>query len=262
MVGERLEKGSAAAMIVVFFTIADPLYLADFFDRVFSEAGQGAYAVCIVPALYKSQSRLAAAWRFLSTFGVRSFLRLGVRELTAVFRGRSIAKVCRARGIACERVRDVNAPDFRAQLARMQPDVVVSVGCPQIFQRELIQLPRKACLNVHGSILPRYRGVLPSFWMLANDEKEAGVSVHLVDEQIDAGDVCGQRVFEIPPNESLDGLLRRSKVIAADLVVEVLEKLERGELARKPIDPNVGSYYSWPDRQAWRRLEATGHRLW
>jgi len=120
----------------------------------------------------------------------------------------------------------------------------------------------KACLNVHGSVLPHYRGVLPSFWMLANDEKEAGVSVHLVNDRIDAGDVCGQRVFEIPANESLDGLLRRSKEIAADLVVEVLANVEEDRMERKPIDLKDGSYYTWPDRQARRRLEAAGHRLW
>jgi methionyl-tRNA formyltransferase len=251
-----------AAMTVVFFTIADSLYLTDFFDRVLSDAEQTVGAVFLVPALYKGQGRLAAAWRFVSTFGVRAFVRLASRELTASLRGHSIAKVCRAHGVACERVRDVNASEFRARLASMQPDVIVSVGCPQIFERELIELPRKACLNVHGSVLPHYRGVLPSFWMLANDEKEAGVSVHLVNDRIDAGDVCGQRVFEIPANESLDGLLRRSKEIAADLVVEVLANVEEDRLQRRPIDLKEGSYYTWPDRQARRRLEAAGHRLW
>jgi hypothetical protein len=58
--------------------------------------------------------------------------------------------------------------------------VIVSVSCPQIFKKELIELPARGCLNVHGASLPQYRGVMPSFWMLANGERQAGVSVYFV----------------------------------------------------------------------------------
>jgi len=108
----------------------------------------------------------------------------------------------------------------------MQPDVIVSVSCPQIFKLDLIDIPKKACLNVHGALLRNYRGMMPSFWMLANGEKEAGVSVHFIEERLDAGDVCGQTRFEILAGESLDMFLRRSKRFAADLLTAVLERLE------------------------------------
>jgi len=156
----------------------------------------------------------------------------------------------------------VNAQAFLEELVALRPDVVVSVSCPQIFERSLIDLPRKGCLNVHGSILPSYRGIMPSFWMLANGERQAGVSIYFVNEQIDAGDLCGQRTFDIDPNGSLDEFLRRSKALAADLLIEVLRAIEQDYVTRTPLDLTKGSYYSWPDRQAVERFRASGRRLW
>jgi methionyl-tRNA formyltransferase len=103
---------------------------------------------------------------------------------------------------------------------------------------------------------------MPSFWMLANGETQAGVSVHFVDETIDTGELCGQRIFGIEAEDTLDEFLRRSKRVAADLLVETLERVESGAVERRPIDLAEGSYYSWPDRQAVERFAATGRRLW
>jgi methionyl-tRNA formyltransferase len=103
---------------------------------------------------------------------------------------------------------------------------------------------------------------MPSFWMLANGEEKAGVSIYFVNEQIDAGDLCGQRVFDILPDDSLERFLRRSKKIAAELLLEVLQQLEDGSLTRAPLDLSEGSYYSWPDRSAVERFRAAGRRLW
>jgi methionyl-tRNA formyltransferase len=103
---------------------------------------------------------------------------------------------------------------------------------------------------------------MPSFWMLANDEKQAGVSIFFVNEDIDAGELCGQRTFEIRPGETLDEFLGRSKAIAAELLLDVLDDIENATASRAPLDLSMGSYYSWPDREAVRRFHATGRRLW
>ena len=98
--------------------------------------------------------------------------------------------------------------------------------------------------------------------MLANGEKSAGVSVHFVVPEIDAGDLCGQKVFDIRAGESLDAFLRRSKRIGADLLLEVLESIRQGTAQRRPIDPGAGSYHSWPDRKAVRAFRAAGRSVW
>jgi len=156
----------------------------------------------------------------------------------------------------------VNAPEFLDELRSLATDVVVSVSCPQIFKSPLIELPAKGCLNVHGALLPQYRGVLPSFWMLANGERRAGVSVYFVNEQIDAGDLCAQRAFDVLPHESLHEFLLRSKAIAAELVLQALADIERGTVERRRLDLSQGSYYSWPNGADVERFRAAGRRVW
>jgi methionyl-tRNA formyltransferase len=249
-------------MNIVFLTTDDPIYLPAFYERVLSAYGDHTAEVVIVPPLYKGQTKGAAAWRYYRTFGVEGVRGLVTRLAGAKVRRRSIGSVCARHSVQSSLVLDVNAPGFLEHLRGIEADLLVSVSCPQIFKRDLIDLPALGCLNIHGAALPRYRGVMPSFWMLANEEKEAGVSIYFVNERIDAGELCGQRIFQIEPHETLDAFLRRSKAIAAELLIEVLEKLQRGELTRDPLDLSKGSYHSWPDEAAVRRFRAAGRRLW
>jgi methionyl-tRNA formyltransferase len=247
---------------IVFLTTADPLYLPTFFERVLDRRAEDVVAVYVVPPLYRDQSRRAALSRYARTFGVRATVHLAAKVATAKAHHRSVVAVCRRRGIAAETAADVNADEFLARLGELEPDVLVSVSCPQIFRAPLIRVPPLGVLNVHGALLPQYRGILPSFWMLANGETRAGVSVYFVDERIDAGEVCAQRAFDILPADTLDSFLRRSKLIAADLLLEVLDAIERGSYERRPLDLSQGSYYSWPDAEAVRRFRDRGRALW
>lgn len=248
-------------MNVVFLTTDDPIYLPAFFDRVLSDR-RAASSVFVVPPLYKNQTVRGAAWRYFRTFGLVPTWALTRRVLDAKIRRQSVARVCSRHGVPCESIRDVNDPAFLERLRATDTEVIVSVSCPQLFKGPLIELPQRGCLNVHGAILPEYRGMMPSFWMLANGEKRAGVSVFFVNEDIDAGDLCGQRIFDIRPDESLDEFLRRSKAIAAELVLVVLDQIESGTVSRTSLDLSKGSYYSWPDRETVRRFHASGRRLW
>jgi len=249
-------------MRIVFLTTDDPLYLPAFFERVLADRGGDTALVSIVPPLYKNQTKRQALWRYYRTFGLRDTAVLTARTATAKAKRRSVAAVCSRHAVQHAQTKDVNAPGFLDDLRSLGTDVIVSVSCPQIFRPPLIELPAKGCLNVHGALLPQYRGVLPSFWMLANGERRAGVSVYFVNEQIDAGDLCAQRSFDVAPDESLHEFLLRSKQISAELVLDVLADIERGTVEARPIDLSQGSYYSWPDRAAVERFRAAGRRLW
>jgi methionyl-tRNA formyltransferase len=246
---------------IVFLTTNDPLYLPSLFDRVLTVRGATS-SVFVVPPLYKNQTALGAAWRYFRTFGLGATWTLSRRTLVAKIEGRSIAQVCEQHGVPCDSIRDVNDPSFLEHLRTLGTELIVSVSCPQIFKRPLIDLPERGCLNVHGALLPEYRGIMPSFWMLANAEQRAGVSIFFVNENVDAGELCGQRIFEIRPGEPLDAFLRRSKAVAAELLLDVLQQVEESTVSRTPLDLSSGSYYSWPDRQAVRRFQAAGGRLW
>lgn len=249
-------------MKIVYLTTDDPIYLPAFFDRTLGNYSRETLSVCVVPPLYKNQTAVQAALRYYRTFGPMAFWGLAVRAGMAKVGGQSIASVCKKYGVTYESVPDVNAENFRQRLREAGVDLLISVSCPQIFKRPLIELPSLGCLNIHGAILPHYRGVLPSFWMLVNQEKNAGVSIYYVNEKIDAGELCGQRIFEILPGESLDGFITRSKAIAADLLLEVLGKIEDGTITRIPLNLADGSYHSWPDKEAVARFRANGCSIW
>src|SRR6185437_2938597 len=153
---------------IVFLTTDDPIYLPAFFERVLGHWATETVAVYMVPPLYRNQSRPAAAWRYHRTFGTRATVELARRIFEARLMRQSISSSCERYGVPCAMAADVNTREFIGELAALRPDLVVSVSCPQIFKRELIEIPPKGCLNVHGAVLPNYRGVMPSFWMLAN----------------------------------------------------------------------------------------------
>lgn len=249
-------------MKVAFLTADDPIYLPSFFHRVLAECAPFTDYVYAVPPLYKGQTPTAAAWRYYRTFGAAAVAGLTKRLLQTKLSRSSINNVCKEHGIPHRVVRDVNAPEFVAELAERGVDVIVSVSCPQIFKQDLLQTPALGCLNVHGALLPRYRGIMPSFWMLANGEREAGVTVYFMNEDIDGGDIAGQRSFEIMPSETLDEFLIRSKRMAAELLIDVLRSLGQGAVPRRPMNLSEGSYYSWPAAQDVERFIAAGHKLW
>ena len=249
-------------MKIAFLTTDDPIYLPVFFERVLGSIRKETHAVYSVPPLYKKQTALQAAIRYFRTFGLADSLRLGARITTVTMRRQSIASVCQKQGVLYESEGDVNSEVFRSKLQATGIDLLISVSCPQIFKKPLIELPALGCLNIHGAILPHYRGVLPSFWMLSNNEKNAGVSIYYVNEKIDAGELCGQHIFKIIENESLDNFLFRSKAIAAELLLEVLGKIEDGTITRTNLNLPDGSYYSWPGKDAVKRFRAHGHRMW
>ena len=248
-------------MRIAFLTTSVPLYLPSLFERVLNVYEDQTAGVFLVPPLGDGQM-MGGPLRYYATFGLMASLHLLARTLRAKARGETIRAVCQRHGVLCESVPAVNDPLFLRRLRSLGTDLVVSVSCPQIFRKPLIELPSRGTINVHGSILPSYRGVSPAFWMMANGERRAGVSAFFVNEGIDAGDLCGQRVFDLQPDDTLDRFLQRSKQEAAELVVDVLQRVENGTVDRTPLDITNGSYYSWPTRAAVRRLLAGGRRLW
>ena len=249
-------------MKIIYLTTDDPLYLPAFFDKVLAQSTAYDSVVYVVPPLFRNQTTFDAVKRWYRTFGMNAVIGLAWHVLLAKLKRQSISSACKKHDVESSLIPDVNAPDFLAHLETLSPDLIVSVSCPQIFKKPLIDLPPKGLLNIHGAILPYYRGMIPSFWMLANGEKQAGVTIHFVDEKIDAGEICGQRIFDIDPNITLDQFIRHSKSIGADLLLETLSKIEHGTITSEPLNTKEGTYNSWPDAESVERFRIAGRRLW
>ena len=208
------------------------------------------------------------ARRYVRAFGLHNFAVLAARTLKAKLDDRfgtgagSLRRVARRFGVRCVQAEDVNDPGFLSHLRELGTDLIVSVSCPQIFRRPLIDLPPRGCLNMHGALLPKYRGIAPSFWMMANGEREAGVTLFFVNENIDAGEVVAVERFSIEPTETLEAFILRSKGIACELLLRTLDRIERGTVETSPLDTKNGSYFGFPTRDDYRRFRAHGRKLW
>lgn len=260
-------------MNIVFLTADEPLYLPAFFAQILAERAHDTRAVFTVPPRYGKGSSLQMARKYVAAFGAWNFAKLAQRTLTTkvldlcgMGRSRrryySVASVAAAFGVPCEHVAEVNDEAFLAKLRGLQTDLIASVSCPQVFRKPLIDLPALGCLNVHGAPLPKYRGIAPSFWMMARGEARAGVTVFLVNEDLDAGDVIEVVEFDIDPHESLEQFIIRSKRIACQALLRGIQKIEQGNFRRTPLDKEKGSYFGFPTRAAYREFRRRGRRLW
>jgi methionyl-tRNA formyltransferase len=136
-----------------------------------------------------------------------------------------------------ERLRDV-----REELERLQPDVGAVVAYGKLLPGWLLALPRHGCVNLHPSRLPRHRGASPVQAALLSGDPVTGVSVVRVTEELDAGDILGQRDVPIRPDDTAGTLLERLSQEGAGLLVEVLDALERGQVTARPQDPSEATY--------------------
>jgi len=129
-----------------------------------------------------------------------------------------------------------NNAEFRAQLAAIGPDAIIVVGYGRIIPQWMIDLPRLGNLNLHGSLLPKYRGAAPIQWAIANGESVTGVTTMRIDAGLDTGDILMQREIPIAPEDTAETLGLKLASIGADLMVETLRGLENGQVRPAPQD--------------------------
>ncbi len=126
--------------------------------------------------------------------------------------------------------------EFRGQLAAINPDAIIVVGYGRIIPQWMIDLPRLGNLNLHASLLPKYRGAAPIQWAIASGESVTGVTTMRIDAGLDTGDILMQREIPIAPEDTAETLGPRLASIGANLMVETLRGLENGQVRPAPQD--------------------------
>ncbi|MBD2627352.1 methionyl-tRNA formyltransferase [Trichormus variabilis] len=136
-----------------------------------------------------------------------------------------------------------------SQLQQLEADVFVVVAYGQILSKKILKMPKLGCINVHGSILPQYRGAAPIQWCLYHGEKETGITTMLMDTGMDTGDMLLKATIPIQLLDNAQILADQLEVIGADLLVETLLKLERQEIEPIPQDNSAATYASLIQKQ-------------
>jgi len=179
-----------------------------------------------------------------------------------------VKELARQAGLPVLQPPNAHDAEFLHELRTHAPDLIVVAAYGHILPPSVLELPRFNCLNVHASLLPKYRGAAPIQWAILNDDAETGVTIMKVDTGMDTGDILTQRHTPIQPTDDSDALHDRLAQMGADLLIETIPDYIAGKIAPRP-QPQEGASYApkikkedgrvdWtqPARAVWNRVRA------
>lgn len=204
------------------------------------------------------------AYHDFGCIGIEALLAAGY-EIAAVFTHRdnpgenvyfrSVARLCAEHGIPAYVPDRIDHPLWRARLEQIAPDFIFSFYYRELLPQSILDLATRGAFNLHGSLLPRYRGRAPLNWVLVNGEPYTGLTLHHMVARADAGDIVGQRRVDIDDADTAPTLQQKMAVAAAELLAEQLPLLAAGRAARTPQDDAQATYVG-------RRTPADGFIDW
>jgi UDP-4-amino-4-deoxy-L-arabinose formyltransferase/UDP-glucuronic acid dehydrogenase (UDP-4-keto-hexauronic acid decarboxylating) len=167
----------------------------------------------------------------------------------------SVAELAARRDIPVFAAADLNDPIWIARIRAMAPEIIFSFYYRHLIGPEILGIPAAGCLNLHGSLLPGYRGRAPANWALVNGETETGVTLHYMTDRPDAGDIVCQAPVAIAPDDTGETLNGKLAAAAARMLDEYLPQIKGGTAPRAPQDESKASYFG-------RRGPADGEIDW
>jgi UDP-4-amino-4-deoxy-L-arabinose formyltransferase / UDP-glucuronic acid dehydrogenase (UDP-4-keto-hexauronic acid decarboxylating) len=195
---------------------------------------------------------IVLAYHNIGCIGIESLLRNGFR-ITAVFTHKddpqeniwfnSVAELAASKNIPVFAPDDINHPLWIQKIRNMDPDIMFSFYYRNMVKPAILDIPLYGCLNLHGSLLPKYRGRCPVNWVLVNGEQETGVTLHYMTPKPDDGDIVGQKKIAISDDDTAKTLHKKLAGVSTDLLDEVLPQIKTGTTLRRPQDHSQATYY-------------------
>jgi methionyl-tRNA formyltransferase len=152
-----------------------------------------------------------------------------------------VKEVAQRAGIPVVQPMKIRTPEFLASLAAWAPDLIAVTAFGRILHAPILHLPPMGCVNVHGSLLPKYRGAAPVQWAVMNGETETGVTTMLMDEGMDTGPMLLQEGLAISPDDTAGTLAHRLAELGGLLLVDTIRQLKAGILAPRPQDSSLAT---------------------
>lgn len=259
-------------MRIVFLTQEDPLYILPFFDEFFrQDMGEIEVLGIFTCKTMGDRGRIRLLRELFCLYGAGGLAKLLFRILNSRMLSarparkgashfHSVGQICRAFGVPCERIGNPNREENRSRISALSPDLLVSVACPYILKEKLLGLPPLGCINVHHAPLPRYKGMMPTFWQMYHGEKKVGVTIHYMAARVDEGEALLQEQLPIQEGESLDSLIRRTKRHAAHCMLAVLQQIAGQTQKTLSLKDQPGSYFTFPTPAEMKEFRRRGFR--
>lgn len=253
-------------MRIVIITQNEPFYLASNLSYLIEVLPKHSSIVgCVVldaSPFEKKESFLGKAKRTYSVFGVPFFLHYSLKFLASkLSKSKKISFVLEKNNIP-EILLDqpINEKNSVAKIKFVKPDLLISILGNQIFKAPILNLAPKGCLNLHTALLPKYRGLMPTFWVLKNQEKQTGVSVFFVDEGIDSGPIVVQEKVDIG-QKTQEELILLTKKIGMESISKAVDLIEKNEVVLIENDNSKMTYNSFPTKEDVKIFRENGSRF-
>lgn len=254
-------------MRLVILTQDDPFYLARNIDYLLKKLPPYAEVVATVvfdvSPFGKRESFSEKMKKTYDIFGLPFFVRYGFKYLMSKLDSRNnVRKTLADRNIPLIHIEGtINKDENLEKLREYKPDLLVSIAGNQIFKRKLLDLATYGCINLHTALLPKYRGLMPSFWVLKNGETHTGVSVFFVDEGIDSGPILVQDKLAIG-NMSQAELIDVTKKMGMDAILKSIDKIHSGTYKLIENDASQMTYFTFPTKEDVKAFRDAGKRFY
>ncbi len=195
---------------------------------------------------------IVLAYHNIGCTGIKALLGNGF-DIAAVFTHKddpkeniwfdSVAELAASRNIPVYAPEDINHPLWVQKIKDMAPEIIFSFYYRNLVRSPILDIPPHGCLNLHGSLLPRYRGRVPLNWVLVNGETETGVTLHYMTPRPDDGDIVKQATIQIAEDDTAASLHNKAATATGEMLDEILPALRAGKAPRDPQDHGEASYY-------------------
>lgn len=237
-------------MDIIIVTQNEPFYLAENLSFLFGNLRDTHHVKGVIVAdaspFGKRESFVSKAIKTKKIFGLKFFLFYGFKYVYSKLFKKTIKDILNKFEIEEISISgSINSKENIHKITSYKPDLIISILGNQIFKQPFIDIAPKGCINLHTALLPKYRGLMPTFWVLKNNEKQTGVSVFYVDEGIDSGPIIIQEKVEIK-NQTQQQLIKETKKIGMKLILKSIDLIDKNQVKLIDNDDSKKSYYTFP----------------
>tara|TARA_Y200000002_G_scaffold195731_1_gene161709 strand:- start:3223 stop:3987 length:765 start_codon:yes stop_codon:yes gene_type:complete len=253
-------------MRIVLITQKEPFYLAENISYLLKKLPKESKIVAAVIAnpspFGNKESFYRKAIKTLNIFGLKFFIFYSLKYIFNYFRkNKNVETILKKNGVSIIKLeKSINHKSSIEKIKSYSPDLLVSLQGNEIFKKPIIELAPKGCINLHSALLPEYRGLMPTFWVLKNDEKNTGVSVFFVDEGIDSGPIIVQERVKII-NQTHRELIIETKKIGMKLILKAIQKINSNNFTLITNDDAKKTYFSFPKKSDVKEFKIKGKRF-
>jgi methionyl-tRNA formyltransferase len=264
--GQRFLRGSGTEINVAIVTVDDPFYIPITLKRLIATSPKGIkyVSIILVPIRPKKMSQWHFIYNQMQVFGISQFTKIAIlymnRKLVNAisYREFSVEKVAKNNRIPIIKTDSLKSDAFLEYIRRLSLDIILSIASSRIFGSSILSIPNLHCLNVHAGMLPKYRGINPSFWALLNQEKKSAVTVHYINEEIDDGDIIQQDIFDIEGISCLHDVYLKVLEIAPNTILKSLISIKEGSVKTIKNERSYSTYYSFPTKKEGKKFRDLG----